>query len=167
MSTTIVKRPSIPSVSIETLRVVKLLRETPVGQSVPWDNLETLTGCPRSRVYNMVRTACKTLESEMLHYRVIPGEGVERISHNVVAAEVLPAHRKRIAGAARKMVRKTRAISLEGLKDNEKSAVILTQTIGELVSHACSSSSVKLISAESPTAAPYTAKEAMKRLLQG
>lgn len=165
--TTVVARPPIPAVSVETLRVVSRLRSAAVDDIVPWEDLEALTSRPRSRMYGMLRTARATLEKEFIHFRVVVGLGVERISDSTVANEVLPKHRKVIGGAAKKLVRATRTIDIDGLKEHEKTTVIFSQTLGELVSHACASKSVARLAPDAGSLAPYTAAEAMRRLLEG
>lgn len=161
----------IPPISIETQRVVRRLTETAVGDVVSWEELESLTGIPRSRVYNMVRTAKTQLENERkMHFKTCIGAGVERIDYNAVARETLPCQRKRMASAANRMVRTTRNVILDQMGQDERTTVLVHQTLGELTKMACSNKSTKQLSGDfdkERLLTPMTAKEAMAKLMSG
>ncbi len=164
----LVSKASVQSIQVETQRVIKRLRETQEGDLVPWDELESLTGChDRTRLRSMWQTAQKTLLKELLHFRVEAGVGIERASHRDVVREALPSQRKRVGSASRKLVKTTKALDLSVLPEEDKVSAILHQTIGELTSYACSKPSLKILATGMESSEPPTLKEVFRRYLEG
>lgn len=159
----------IAPLSAETQQIMRRLRATVVGDAVNWDELEALTGKPRDVVRGLAMRAKRKLESEhKMHFRTVNGVGIERIGFKEVATETLPGQRKRIAGAARRMVRTTRNVVLDSLEQSERATVLAHQTLGMLTEQACSNKSAKLLAAEldkEKTLSPLSPREAMAKWL--
>jgi hypothetical protein len=163
----VVKHP-FPIVSQETLAIAGRLKSTNVGDVVSWSEMVSLTGIPRERIGARVRSACSMLMREYkLHFRTCRGVGVERIDHGAVARDSAPRQRKRMRSAAKRLVRMTQNVVLDGLKPDERMSIICHQTIGELTLAASSEKSAKQLQSGDRTVSPLSPKEAMARLLSG
>lgn len=151
-----------------TQKVLERMRTAAVGDMVPWEELEAITGRPRDAVRDMARTASKRLQNdEKMHFRTCIAVGVERIPFTTVAREELPTQRKRIGAAAGRMLRTTENVILDGMSRDDCDQVLLHQAIAGVTQIACSNEGLRRLRASTSalaTVPPFSPREAAEML---
>jgi hypothetical protein len=142
------------------------LLKAPLDETISWDSLELLTGCPRDIVRNLVGGERKKLERELsIFFHTETGEGVRRISHNEVAHTVLPSGVRRLGGRARRLHRQTQRVDFLSLSPSERATTAAIAAVSELTAKACAPRHVKKL--ESVTEVFFSPADALKALLSG
>lgn len=135
----------IPPRSLARDQLELRLKALAEDEVVSWEALEAATGKARGELYSLAGSVRRALRRGLkMHFRVVAGEGIQRISHDEAAKDLMPAATRQIRGRARAADKLATDIDLEQVKTQEdRLSHVARHTVAKAVVHATNEKTVK------------------------